>query len=72
MGSPWHDILPAPPQHSYATTPPTEVLMRCAEKYDLERYTVECLGTYPIAATREASGLQIASTADKHLRARSL
>jgi len=39
MGSPWHDILPAPPQHSYATTPPVDVLMRCAEKYDLERYT---------------------------------
>jgi hypothetical protein len=39
MSSPWHDILPAPPQHAYATTPPVKVLMRCAEKYPLERYT---------------------------------
>jgi len=35
----WNKVLPAPPQHAYATTPPTEVLMRCAEKYPLERYT---------------------------------
>jgi len=35
----WHDILPTPPQHGYATTPPVDVLMRCAEKYDLEQYT---------------------------------
>jgi len=39
MNSTWPDILPTPPQHCYATTPPTEVLMRCAERYDLERYT---------------------------------
>jgi hypothetical protein len=35
----WTDILPTPPQHSYHTRPPVAVLMRCAEKYDLERYT---------------------------------
>jgi len=35
----WTDILPTPPQHDYATDPPVEVLMRCAEKYSLERYT---------------------------------
>jgi len=34
----WNDILPAPPQHGYNTRPPTKVLMRCAEKYDLDRY----------------------------------
>jgi len=37
----WTDILPTPPQHSYATTPPVDVLMRCAEKYLLERYASE-------------------------------
>jgi hypothetical protein len=41
MGSPWQYILPTPPQHSYATIPPLEVLMRCAERYDLERYASE-------------------------------
>lgn len=35
----WNDILPTPPQHSYHTRPPVDVLMRCAEKYSLERYT---------------------------------
>lgn len=35
----WNEVLPTPPQHSYETTPPVEVLMRCAERYDLDRYT---------------------------------
>jgi len=35
----WQYLLPTPPQHSYATTPPVEVLIRCAEKYELESYT---------------------------------
>jgi len=39
MADCWTDILPTPPQHAYATTPPVDVLMRCAERYDLERYT---------------------------------
>ncbi|MCS4162752.1 hypothetical protein GGP94_003200 [Salinibacter ruber] len=34
----WNHILPTPPQHAYATTPPVEVLMRCAERYDLQQY----------------------------------
>jgi len=41
MSSPWHDILPAPPQHGYHTRPPVGVLMRCAERYDIESYTSE-------------------------------
>jgi len=36
----WSDILPTPP-HAYGTTPPTEVLMRCAEKYDIESYKTQ-------------------------------
>jgi len=41
MAECWHDILPTPPQCSYKTTPPTEVLMRCAERYDIESYKMQ-------------------------------
>jgi hypothetical protein len=37
----WNDILPTPPQHGYATDAPVEVLMRCAERYDIESYTTQ-------------------------------
>jgi len=41
MSSPWHDVLPTPPQHSYHTRPSVAVLMRCAERYDIESYTTQ-------------------------------
>jgi len=39
---PWHEALPRPATYDYDTplTPShVEVLMRCAEKYELTRYT---------------------------------